>query len=411
MSKAVPDPENASHHAPRPLDGIRVLELGQLIAGPFAGCVLGYFGAEVIKVEPPGTGDSLRNWRVLDDGGTSYWWRSMSRNKRCVTVNLREERGRELVRELAMSSDVLIENFRPGTMEKWGLGPERFAEERPELVYCRVSGYGQSGPYSSRPGFASACEAFGGFRYINGYPGETPVRPNLSMGDTLAALNAVIGVLLALVGRGRLQGRGQVVDVAIYEAVFNMLESTVPEFDGAGVVREPSGSTLTGIVPTNTYRCADGGHVVIGGNGDSIFRRLMLEAGREDLADDPRLSDNAGRVRHQREVDEAIAAWTATLDAASVFQRLEAASVPAGPIYSVREMADDPHYRARGMFESVDVDGRELAIPALSPKLAATPGRSDFPGGGLGAHNREIFCGLLGMDDEEMEALARAGVI
>ncbi len=395
----------------RPLEGIRVLELGQLIAGPFAGCVLGYFGADVIKVEPPGTGDALRNWRVLDEGGTSYWWRAMARNKRCVTVNMREERGRELVRALALKSDVLIENFRPGTMEKWGLGPERFRDEHPGLVYTRVSGYGQSGPYSERPGFASACEAFGGFRYVNGYPGETPVRPNLSMGDTLAAINAVVGILLALLGRGRLDGRGQVVDVAIYEAVYNMLESVVPEFDGAGVVREPSGSTITGIVPTNTYRCADGRFVVIGGNGDSIFKRLMREAGRPDMADDPRLADNAGRVRHHQEVDAAIAAWTATLDAPTVFAKLEAASVPAGPIYSVREMMDDPHYRARGMFEQVDYDGRSLAVPAITPRLSDTPGRTDHAGPALGAHNHEIFHGLLGLDQEELDALAAARVI
>jgi len=398
-------------HPPRPLDGVRVLELGQLIAGPFAGCVLGYFGAEVIKVEPPGSGDALRNWRALDPGGTSWWWRSMSRNKHCVTINLREERGRELVHALAMGSDVLIENFRPGTMERWGLGPERFAAERPELVYARVSGYGQSGPYAQRPGFASACEAFGGLRYINGFPGQVPVRPNLSMGDTLAALNAVIGILLALIGRGRIGGRGQVVDVAIYEAVYNMLESVVPEYDGAGVVREPSGSTLTGIVPTNTYRCADGRFVVIGGNGDSIFKRLMREAGRDDLADDPRLADNAGRVAHQQEVDGAIAAWTATLDADAVFARLEAASVPAGPIYSVREIMADPHYRARGMFEQVDVDGHALAVPAITPRLEATPGRTDFGGPALGAHNREVFGRILGLEEAEIDALAAAGVI
>jgi crotonobetainyl-CoA:carnitine CoA-transferase CaiB-like acyl-CoA transferase len=395
---------------PRPLEGIRVLELGQLIAGPFAGCVLGYFGAEVIKVEPPG-GDALRNWRVLDETGTSYWWRSMSRNKRCVTIDMHEERGRELVHRLAMNSDVLLENFRPGTMEKWGLGPERYAAEHRALVYARISGYGQSGPYSQRPGFASTCEAFGGFRYINGYPGQTPVRPNLSMGDTLAAMNAVIGVLLALLARGRLGGQGQVVDVAIYEAVYNMLESVVPEYDGAGVVREPSGSTLTGIVPTNTYRCADGRFVVIGGNGDSIFKRLMREAGRADLADDPRLTDNAGRVEHQREVDEAIGAWTATLDADSVFARLERAAVPAGPLYSVREMVDDPHYRARGMFEQVDVHGRALSVPAITPRLGTTPGRTDFGGPPLGAHNDEVFGTLLGMDREELERLAAAGVI
>jgi crotonobetainyl-CoA:carnitine CoA-transferase CaiB-like acyl-CoA transferase len=402
----MPSPTDA-----RPLEGIRVLELGQLIAGPFAGCVLGYFGAEVIKVEPPGSGDALRNWRVLDEDGTSYWWRSMSRNKRCVTVNMREQRGRDLVHRLALKSDVLIENFRPGTMEKWGLGPERYAAEHRALVYARISGYGQSGPYSQRPGFASACEAFGGFRYINGYPGETPVRPNLSMGDTLAAMNAVIGILLALLARGRLGGLGQVVDVAIYEAVYNMLESVVPEYDGAGVVREPSGSTLTGIVPTNTYRCADGRFVVIGGNGDSIFKRLMREAGREDLAEDPRLANNAGRVAHQREVDDAIAAWTATLDADRVFARLEQAAVPAGPLYSVREMVEDPHFKARGMFETVNVRAGTLRVPAITPRLDTTPGRTDFGGSELGAHNHEVFRGVLGLAQEEFDQLVATGVI
>lgn len=395
----------------RPLAGIRVLELGQLIAGPFAGCVLGYFGAEVIKVEPPGDGDALRNWRELDDSGTSFWWRSMARNKRCVTINLREERGRELVHDLAMKSDVVLENFRPGTMEKWGLGPERYRELRPQLVYTRVSGYGQSGPYSSRPGFASACEGFGGFRYINGFPDEAPVRPNLSMGDTLAAMNAIIGTLMALLGRARPGGSGQVVDVAIYESVFNMLESVVPEFDGAGVVREPSGTTLTGIVPTNTYRCADGRHVVIGGNADSIYKRLMQAAQRPDLAEDPRLANNSGRVQHQREIDDAISAWTGQLKSDDVLARLDAASVPNGPINSVREIMDDPHFQARGMFESVQVGKGTLKIPAMTPQLANTPGRTEFAGPELGAHNDEVFRGLLGLTPTEIQQLNNAGVI
>ena len=300
----------STSEAPKPLAGIRVLEMGQLIAGPFAGCMLAYFGAEVVKIEPPGTGDPLRNWRVLRDG-TSLWWRAMGRNKKCITLNLREPRGRRLARTLALGSDVLIENFRPGTMEKWGLGPDELRAEAPELVYTRVSGYGQTGPYAAKPGFASVCEGFGGLRYINGFPGEPPVRPNLSLGDTLAALHAVIGVLLALVHRNRIDGNsiggaGQVVDVAIYESVYNVLEAIVPEYDGAGIVREPSGSTLTGIVPTNTYPCADGRYVIIGGNADSIFKRLMRAAGRDDLAGDARLADNAGRVAHQREVDDAI---------------------------------------------------------------------------------------------------------
>ena len=404
-----------TNEAPKPLAGIRVLEMGQLIAGPFAGCMLAYFGAEVVKIEPPGTGDPLRNWRVLKDG-TSLWWRAMGRNKKCVTLNLREPRGREIARTLALRSDVLIENFRPGTMEKWGLGPEDLRAEAPELVYARVSGYGQTGPFSTKPGFASVCEGFGGFRYINGFPGEAPVRPNLSLGDTLAALHAVIGVLLALVHRNRIDGRsiggsGQVVDIAIFESVYNVLEAMVPEYDGAGIVREPSGSTLTGIVPTNTYPCADGRYVIIGGNADSIFKRLMRAAGRDDFADDPRLADNAGRVAHQREVDDAIAQWTRTLDADRVLEILDGAGVPAGPIYSVADMVDDPQYNARGLFETVEIAGESLKIPALIPKLGHTPGATLWPGPDLGAHNREIYIDTLGLDEAELRSLESDGVV
>ena len=400
----------------RPLDGIRVLEMGQLIAGPFAGSVLAYFGAEVIKLEPPGDGDPLRKWRVLRDG-TSLWWRSLARNKKCVGVDLRQQAGRDIAGRLLDRADVLIENFRPGTLEKWGLGPEVMRERNPSLVYARISGYGQDGPYASRPGFASVCEGIGGLRYVNGFPGEPPVRPNLSLGDTLAGLHAVIGVLLALIERGRVEpgalgaGRGQVVDVAIYESVFNVLEGVVAEYDGAGVVREPSGSTLTGIVPTGTYPCADGGHVIIGGNNDSIFRRLMRAIGRDDLAGDARLADNPGRVAHQGEVDDAITAWTSAHDAAHVLEVMEQAAVPSGPIYSVRDMFADPHFQARGMFERVEVDGRELRIPALMPKLADTPGATDWPGPAPGSHGREVLMGLLGMDEEEFAALVETGVV
>ena len=401
--------------APKPLTGIRVLEMGQLIAGPFAGCMLAYFGAEVIKVEPPGAGDPLRNWRVLRDG-TSLWWRAMGRNKKCITLNLREPRGRALARALALRSDVLVENFRPGTMEKWGLGPGELRAEAPGLIYTRVSGYGQTGPYATKPGFASVCEGFGGLRYINGFPGEPPVRPNLSLGDTLAALHAVIGTLLALVHRNRVDGSaiggaGQVVDVAIFESVYNVLEAMVPEYDGAGIVREPSGSTLTGIVPTNTYPCSDGRYVIIGGNADSIFKRLMRAAGRDDLADDPRLADNAGRVAHQQEVDGAIAEWTRTLDAARVLEILDDAGVPAGPIYNVADMLNDPQYQARGLFETVEVAGDPLKIPALTPKLGDTPGATLWPGPEVGAHNHEIYAGTLGLDEDALRSLARDGII
>ena len=399
---------SAAGHA-RPLDGIRVLEMGQLIAGPFAGCILGYFGAQVVKIEPPVRGDALRNWRVLKNG-TSLWWRSMARNKKCITLDLRKEQGRAIAGRLAEQADVLIENFRPGTMEKWGLSPEKLKERNPGLVYTRVSGYGQSGPLASRPGFASVCEGFGGFRHINGFPGEVPVRPNLSIGDTLAALHAVIGILLALQQRAKTQGSGQVVDVAIYESVFNMLESVVPEYDGAGVVRGPSGSTLTGIVPTNTYACADGKYVIVGGNADSIFQRLMRAAGRDDLADDPRLRDNAGRVEHQEEVDDAISHWTATLDSGEVLERLAEAAVPSGPIYSVEDMLQDPQFKQRGMFETVQVDGQELKIPALVPRLEDTPGETLWPGPALGEHNEEIL-GELGLSPADIQQLAADGVI
>ena len=396
---------------PRPLDGIKVLEMGQLLAGPFTGCILGYFGAEVIKVETPGTGDPIRNWRVVEDG-TSFWWRSLARNKKCITLNLREDRGRELARSLADRSDVLIENFRPGTMEKWGLGPESLKQTNPDLVYARISGYGQTGPYAQRPGYASACEGFGGFRYLNGVPGEPPVRMNLSLGDSLSGLHAAFGIVLGLLHRERGQGAGgQVIDVALFESVFNMLEAVVPEYDGAGVVREPSGSTVTGIAPTNTYPCADGKYVIIGGNGDSIFQRLMRAAGRPDMAEDSRLANNAGRVEHEAEIDTAISAWTTTLDSSAVLATLEDAGVPCGPIYSVADMVEDPQFEARELFESVEYDGRTLKIPAITPKLSETPGRTEWAGPDVGAHTDEVLSDRLGLSDREITALRDEGIV
>jgi crotonobetainyl-CoA:carnitine CoA-transferase CaiB-like acyl-CoA transferase len=390
---------------------MRVLELGQLVAGPFASSILAYFGAEVIKVEAPGKGDPLRVWRVLDRG-TSLWWRSLGRNKKCITLNLHTDKGRLLARQLADRADVVIENFRPGTMEQWGLGPDDLKSTNAGLIYARISGYGQTGPYAARPGFASVCEGIGGFRYLNGFPDGPPVRPNLSMGDTLAGLHAVLGILLAYMHRHKsTPAQGQVVDVAIYESVFNLLEAVVPEYDGAGVIRQPSGSTLTGIVPTNTYLCGDGKYVIIGGNGDSIFRRLMQTAGRQDMAEDPRFADNTGRVAHEAEIDAAISAWTASLDAAEVLQRLEMAAVPAGPIYSVADMMCDAHFQARGLFEAVEVDGKSLHIPALMPRLSATPGGTDWPGPAIGSHNQEILGGLLGLSTAELDALQHEGII
>jgi len=392
-----------------PLAGIRVLEVGQLLAGPFAACVLGYFGAEVIKIEPLG-GDPLRNWRVLRDG-TSLWWYSLARNKKSVAVDLQKPEGRSLIKQLAAKSDVLIENFKPGTMEKWGVGPEDLKPLRPGLIYSRVSGYGQTGPYASKPGFASVCEAIGGLRHINGFPDRPPVRPNLSLGDTLAGLHAVIGILLALVAQGRKQSDGQVVDVAIYESVFNVLEAVVPEFDGAGAVRGPSGSTITGIVPSNTYICADGKYVVIGANGDSLFQRLMRAIGNPQMAEDPRLANNAGRVRHETEIDAVIAAWTGAHDSQTVIKTLDEISVPGGPIYSVADMAVDPHFQARELFEEVAIDGHPLKIPAIAPKLSQTPGATQWAGPKVGEHTDEVMTELLGMSAEQVKRLRDAKVV
>lgn len=391
----------------RPLEGLRVIEMGQLLAGPFAGTVMGYFGAEVIKIEPP-TGDPIRQWREVRDG-MSLWYHSLARNKKSVTLDLKTDRGRELAFELLSKADVVVENFRPGAMESWGLGPDAVKAVNPGIIYARISGYGQTGPFSEKPGYASVTEGYGGFRYINGEPGKAPVRPNISLGDTVAAIHAALGVLLAVIQRHK-TGLGQVVDVALYEAVFNLLEGIVPEYDGAGVVREPSGTTITGIVPTNTYLCGDGKYVVIGGNGDSIFKRLMREAGREDMADDPELAQNPGRVIHQERIDQALSDWCSAHTSVEIIQRLEDAKVPVGPIYSVEDMMTDPHYNARGMFESVDVNGAPLKIPAMAPKLSETPGRTDWPGAEIGAHNQEILGGLLGLSPEQLKELEQQGI-
>jgi len=397
---------------PRPLDGIRVIEVGQLLAGPFAGSILAYYGAEVIKVEPPGAGDPLRQWRVLGDDGTSFWWRSLGRNKKCITADLRSDDGRGLVRLLASKCQVLVENFRPGVMEKWGLGPADLWAENPGLVYARISGYGQDGPYATKPGFASVCEGFGGLRYVNGKPGEPPMRPNLSLGDTMAGLHTALGVVMACLHQARNPAaRGQVIDTALYEAVYNMLEGVVAEYDGGGVVREPSGSTITGIVPTNTYRCADGKFIIIGANGDSIFKRLCDAMGRPDMASDERLANNAGRVEHEAEIDEAIAAWTGALSSMDALELLEEARVPSGPIYSVADMMVDPHYIARGLFEEVDINGQPLKIPAMVPKLSETPGRTDWPGPEVGAFNGEIYGELLGLSSQAIAELQRKGIV
>ncbi len=392
-----------------PLAGYRVIELGQLLAGPFAGCMLGYFGAEVIKIEPPEGGDPIRRWREMR-GDTSLWWRSLARNKKSVAIDLKSSRGVELVRQLIEKADVVIENFRPGVVEKWGLAPEDFSESNPGLVYARISGYGQDGPYAAKPGFASVCEGMSGFRYVNGHPGAVPVRPNLSIGDTISGIHAALGIVLALLEKKN-SGAGQVIDVALVESMFNLMEAVVPEFDGNGTIRQPSGSTITGIVPTNTYRCADGKYIVIGGNGDSIFKRLMVAAERPEMAEDARLASNQGRVAHESEIDTALMQWCERHDSGFLLELLDQARVPAGPIYNVEDMLNDEHFKARGLFETVEIDGQPLKIPAILPRLSRTPGGTRWPGGDLGHDNHEVLTGLLGLDTAQMEALRSAAVI
>ncbi len=392
-----------------PLEGYRVIELGQLLAGPFCGCMLGYFGAEVIKIEPPAGGDPIRRWREMR-GDTSLWWRSLARNKKSVSLDLKSEQGRQLARRLIEQADVVVENFRPGVVEGWGLGPEDFRASNAGLVYARISGYGQDGPYAGKPGFASVCEGMSGFRYVNGHPGEAPVRPNLSIGDTISGIHAALGIALALLEKKR-SGAGQVVDVSLVESMFNLMEAVVPEFDANGVVREPSGSTVTGIVPTNTYRCADGKYIVIGGNGDSIFQRLMVVAGYPEMAHDPRLASNPGRVENEAEIDAVLAGWCEAHDSGWLLRQLDQARVPAGPIYNVQDMLADEHFNQRGMFETVEVDGKPLKIPAIVPKLSRTPGATRWPGGELGRENAEILSGVLGLDERKLEELRKAGVI
>jgi crotonobetainyl-CoA:carnitine CoA-transferase CaiB-like acyl-CoA transferase len=372
------------------LHGLKVLEMGQLIAGPFAGKTLADFGADVIKIESEGTGDALRKWRLLRDG-TSVWWEVQSRGKRSIALDLRSAEGQQTARALAAEADVLIENFRPGTLEAWGLGWDKLHAINPRLVMLRISGYGQSGPYRDRPGFGVLGEAMGGLRHLTAEPGRVPVRVGVSIGDTLAALHGVIGVLMALRHRDQNNGEGQVVDVALYESVFNVMESLLPEYDAFGAVREAAGSALPGIAPTNAYRCDNGEYILVAGNGDSIFRRLMQAIGRPDLRDDPELAHNDGRVKRVEELDAAIGAWTAQRSPDEVLRALEQASVPAGKIYTVADIAADPHYRVREMIlDTVTAGGKPLKVPGIVPKLSATPGRIAHPAPTLGQHNDDI---------------------
>jgi formyl-CoA transferase len=380
-----------------------------LIAGPFATKLLGEFGADVIKIEPPGTGDPLRKWRMIEEG-TSLWWHVQTRNKRSVALDLRSEEGQGLVRKLAAEADVVVENFRPGTLANWGLGWEALSALNPRLIMVHISGYGQTGPYRDKPGFGVIGEAMGGLRYLTGQPGEPSVRVGVSIGDSLSALYAVIGTLLALQERNR-SGLGQEIDVALYESVFAMMESLLPEFDASGQVREPSGSALPGITPSNAYRCQDGDYVLIAGNGDSIFKRLMSVIGREELANDPALAHNDGRSQHAEMIDATIQAWTQERPRDAILQVLDDARVPAGYPYTAEDIAFDPHYLAREMIQTFTrPDGKPLKVPGVLPKLSATPGRLGDGGPTLGQHTDDVL-DELGIDHETRAKLRQAGII
>ncbi len=392
------------------LSGIKVLELGQLIAGPFASKTLADFGAEIIKVESPGEGDPLRKWRLLHQG-TSVWWQAHSRNKQSICLDLRVKEGQEIARRLALEADVVIENFRPGTLEKWGLGWEALHQANPKLIMLRISGYGQDGPKRDEPGFAAIGEAMAGLRYITGHPNEVPVRAGVSLGDTVAGLHGALGVLLALYERDARGGEGQMIDVALYESIFNLTESLLPEYSVFGVIRQPAGGALPGIAPSNAYRCGDGQFVLIAGNGDSIFKRLMTLIGRPDLGDDPSLAQNDGRAKRVIEIDAAINTWTATLGLDEVLQGLLQAQVPSGKIYTAKDIAEDPHYRARGVIASVEsADGLRVEVPGIIPKLSKNPGAIRHRAPTLGEHTDQIMKSA-GLTAEQIAILKKSGVL
>jgi formyl-CoA transferase len=393
-----------------PLSGVRVLEFGGLIAGPYAASVLAQFGAEVIKIEAPGEGDPLRKWRKLHDG-TSVWWYSLSRNKKSITLNLKAEKGQHIARDLVRTADIVVENFRPGVLEGWGLGWEDLSKVNPKLVMVRISGYGQSGPYKDRPGFAAIAEAMGGLRHVTGYPDRPPVRAGVSLGDSLAGIYGVIGALMAMHHVKNSNGRGQFVDVALYEAVFGVMESLLPEFSRFRHIRERSGGSLPGIAPSNTYPCKDGSYLVIAANSDGIFKRLMHAIGRSDLAADPSLARNDGRAKQERMLDEAIEQWTRQHDAEEVLATLASADVPSGRIYTAADIYDDPHYRARGMIEPVHLPGEQsVDLPGIVPKLSETPGETRWIGPALGEHVEEVLA-EIGITGDAIEALRAEGIV
>ncbi len=391
-----------------PLTNIKVIEMGQLIAGPFAAKTLADFGADVIKIEPPGVGDALRKWRLLKDG-TSVWWQVQSRNKRSLSLDLKQMEAQEIVRLLVKDADVLVENFRPGTLEAWGLDPKDLLELNPRLIILRISGYGQTGPYKDKPGFGVVAEAMGGLRHLTAEPGRVPVRVGVSIGDTLASLHGVIGILLALQERHQ-SGKGQVIDVALYEAVFNCMESLLPEYSAFGEVRQAAGSALPGIAPSNAYLCADGGYVLIAGNGDSIFKRLMNAIGRGDLAIDPQLANNDGRVERVAELDTVIGQWAKTMSTDQALEILDAASVPAGRIYTVADIAKDPHFRARENIQTINMkDGTSLDVPGVLPKLSRTPGSIKTLAPDVG-QDTDAVLQELGLNPAQILALKERGV-
>ena len=403
------DPSTPPPPPPAALHGLRVIEMGQLIAGPFAAKTLADFGAEVIKIEPPEGGDPLRGWRLLQDG-TSVWWQVQSRNKRSIALDLRAPEGQDLARRLIAEADVLIENFRPGTLEGWGLGPDALHALNPGLVMLRISGYGQTGPYRDQPGFGAIGEAMGGLRHLTGEPGRVPVRCGISIGDTLAALHGTIGVLMALYHRKVHGGLGQLIDVALHEAVFNVMESLIPEYSAFGAVRGPAGSALPGIAPSNAYRCRDG-VVLVAGNGDSIFKRLMTAIGRDDLGRSPDLGNNAGRVARVAEIDGAIEAWTLQRSVDEALAALGAARVPAGKVYTAKDIHEDPHYRARDMIlRQRTRDGHEVEVPGIVPKLSATPGALRSPAPRLG-DDTDAVLREAGLSEAQIAALRQRGVV
>lgn len=392
------------------LSGIKVLELGQLIAGPFASKTLADFGAEVIKVEAPGEGDPLRKWRMLHKG-TSVWWQAQSRNKQSIALDLRVKEGQAIARQLALEADVVIENFRPGTLEKWGLGWEELHQANPKMIMLRISGYGQDGPRRDEPGFAAIGEAMAGLRHITGHPNEIPVRAGVSLGDTIAGLHGALGVLLALYERDARGGQGQMIDVALYEAVFNLTESLLPEYSAFGAIRQPAGGALPGIAPSNAYRCKDGQYVLIAGNGDSIYKRLMALIGRSDLGEDPTLARNDGRAKQVLEIDTAINTWTGTLSIDEVLKGLVEAQVPCGKIYTAKDISEDPHYHARGVIEIVEgADGLKVQVPGIIPKLSQNPGAIRYRAPTLGEHTNQVLK-AAGLTDEQIILLKKSGVL